>query len=75
MINPKAGIILAHYTRKIDKKALEEEPFQVYKIGTLFNSTPLYIEQIIYIALAKINIYCDSLLYLDQEKGHALSYF
>lgn len=27
-INPDAGIILAHHTRKIEKKKLEEDPFQ-----------------------------------------------
>lgn len=27
-INPNAGIILAHHTRKLDKKKLEEDPFQ-----------------------------------------------
>ncbi len=28
MVNPEAGIILAHHTRKIGKKQLEEDPFQ-----------------------------------------------
>jgi hypothetical protein len=27
-INPNAGIILAHHTKKIDKKSVEEDPFQ-----------------------------------------------
>ncbi len=28
MVNPQAGIILAHHTKKITKKLLEEDPFQ-----------------------------------------------
>ena len=28
LINPDAGVILAHHTRKINKKMLEEDPFQ-----------------------------------------------
>ena len=30
LINPKAGIILTHHTKKIDKKTLESEPFQAF---------------------------------------------
>ncbi|MBL0320104.1 MAG: AAA family ATPase [Alphaproteobacteria bacterium] len=29
-INPNAGIILAHHTKKINKKSLEEDPFQSF---------------------------------------------
>ena len=30
MVNPEAGIILSHHTRKMSAKSLAEEPFQAF---------------------------------------------